>query len=199
MAGKSNYHHGDLRQELLTEAQVVIAEKGVEGLSMRGLADRLEVSRTAPYHHFKDKNELLCAIAEDGFRRWQVTLNSFLNQTPESIEVWFESFARAYLDFATESAEHYDLMFGRPIWKQGKPTESLKQLSYDAFQSYVDFVHQCQHQGLISEDQSSLRLAQVSWGTLHGLCRFINDGIYLDRDSVKDMCKSSVKLFTACE
>ena len=195
MTGKSNYHHGDLRQKLLAEAQQAIAEKGIAGLSMRGLADRLGVSRTAAYHHFKDKNELLCAIAEDGFRHWQKELDKFLKDTPESMEQWFETFARAYLDFATESAEHYDLMFGRPIWKQGTPTESLKQLSYGAFQSYVDFIDRCQQKGLMAQEQNSLRLAQVSWGTLHGLCRFINDGIYLDRDAVEEMCKSSGRLF----
>ncbi|MRI33683.1 TetR family transcriptional regulator [Endozoicomonas sp. OPT23] len=195
MTDKNKYHHGDLQQKLLNEAALVIAEKSIDGLSMRGLADRLGVSRTAAYHHFKDKNGLLCAIAEDGFRRWQAELDGLLSQLPESMEIWFEHFSRAYLDFATESAEHYDLMFGRPIWKHGQPTESLRKLSYDAFQSYVEFVERCQQKNLIAEEQNALRLAQVSWGTLHGLCRLINDGIYIDRDSVEDMCKNSVRLF----
>ena len=65
---RTNYHHGDLRLSLVKAAGELIQEQDVEALSMRKLADHVGVSRTAPYHHFKDKNELLCAIAESGFK-----------------------------------------------------------------------------------------------------------------------------------
>jgi len=64
---RSSYHHGDLRAALLAAARDMIAEAGIEGLSLRKLAERAGVSRTAPYHHFQDKNDLLCAIAAEGF------------------------------------------------------------------------------------------------------------------------------------
>ena len=67
---KGSYHHGDLRSSLLEAAKAMLSESGIEGLSLRKLADRVGVSRTAPYHHFKDKNELLCAIAQEGFDHW---------------------------------------------------------------------------------------------------------------------------------
>ena len=66
---RSSYHHGDLRAALLAAARDMIAEAGIEGLSLRKLAERAGVSRTAPYHHFQDKNDLLCAIAAEGFQR----------------------------------------------------------------------------------------------------------------------------------
>ena len=66
---RPSYHHGDLRQALLRAAKQLIAEAGIENLSLRKLAERAGVSRTAPYHHFSDKNDLLCAIAAEGFRR----------------------------------------------------------------------------------------------------------------------------------
>ena len=69
MTQPGRYHHGDLHAALLREAAVLLREQGVEGLSLRRLAERAGVSRTAPYHHFTDKNALLCALAEDGFRR----------------------------------------------------------------------------------------------------------------------------------
>ena len=68
-ATRPSYHHGDLRQVLLRSAKQLIAEAGIENLSLRRLAERAGVSRTAPYHHFSDKNDLLCAIAAAGFRR----------------------------------------------------------------------------------------------------------------------------------
>ena len=68
---KESYHHGDLRTTLLATAASMISEAGIEGLSLRKLAERIGVSRTAAYHHFKDKNDLLSAIARQGFIAWQ--------------------------------------------------------------------------------------------------------------------------------
>ncbi len=62
-----SYHHGDLRTALLDAAAKRLAKHGVESLSLRKLAEDAGVSRTAPYHHFKDKSALLSAIAAKGF------------------------------------------------------------------------------------------------------------------------------------
>tara|TARA_E500000305_G_scaffold101950_1_gene95897 strand:+ start:2065 stop:2646 length:582 start_codon:yes stop_codon:yes gene_type:complete len=60
------YHHGNLRQALLERATEILSEKGVEGLSLRGLARDLGVSHAAPLRHFSTKAELLNAIALEG-------------------------------------------------------------------------------------------------------------------------------------
>ncbi|MGI9276272.1 MAG: TetR/AcrR family transcriptional regulator [Endozoicomonas sp.] len=194
MTEKKRYHHGDLRESLLAEATTVIAESGVEGLSMRGLAERAGVSRTAAYHHFRDKNELLCAIAEDGFRNWQKHFHVLLDRTPEDLESWFHQFVQVYIEFARDHAQQYDLMFGRAIWKNSQPTASLKKLSTECFQSYVEFITHWQAQGLIADQLDGLRVAQVTWSTMHGFSRLLNDGIYLEGEAVRSICDSTVKL-----
>ena len=45
------YHHGHLRDALVTAAMDLIADCGVEGLTIRALADRVGVSHAAPQHH----------------------------------------------------------------------------------------------------------------------------------------------------
>jgi len=79
---KLQYHHGDLTKSLLEAAAAIIKEQGVESLSMRKLADKVGVSRTAPYHHFKDKNALLCALAERGFNQQEKMLAALKKQDP---------------------------------------------------------------------------------------------------------------------
>ncbi|MCW8832865.1 MAG: TetR/AcrR family transcriptional regulator, partial [Colwellia sp.] len=66
----SSYHHGDLHSSLLETATAMITEQGIDALSLRKLAERIGVSRTAAYHHFKDKNDLLSAIAAQAFASW---------------------------------------------------------------------------------------------------------------------------------
>ena len=69
-AKTNKYHHGDLRQALIDTAAQQIAEHGVAAISMRKLGDLVGVSRTALYHHFANKGELLSAVAESGFKKW---------------------------------------------------------------------------------------------------------------------------------
>ena len=80
MTQTARYHHGDLHATLLQEANTLLNEQGIEGLSLRKLAERAGVSRTAPYHHFRDKNALLCALATQAFRQLDEMINSQLQE-----------------------------------------------------------------------------------------------------------------------
>ncbi|MCR9279875.1 MAG: TetR/AcrR family transcriptional regulator [Pseudomonadaceae bacterium] len=57
------YHHGSLRQALLSRAAEVIGEFGIESLTLRGLARDLGVSHAAPNRHFRSREDLLTALA----------------------------------------------------------------------------------------------------------------------------------------
>ncbi|WP_299732744.1 TetR/AcrR family transcriptional regulator [uncultured Endozoicomonas sp.] len=196
---KKNYHHGSLRQGLMDEATRMIALGGAEGLSMRKLADNVGVSRTAAYHHFKDKNALLCAIAEQGFQKWQSHFALLMDEQSGDMSVWLGHFVQGYLNFSRENQEQYDLMFGRTIWKNGAPTATLKKASFSCFHNYVDLIRQWQVKGYVDSNLDCLRIAQVSWSTLHGMSRLLNDGIYLDKGAIDAMSKSAVEMIlSAC-
>ena len=66
MAKRQTYHHGDLRQALLTAAVELLKTKDAKSLSLREVARAAGVSHTAPYRHFEDKAALLAAIAQEG-------------------------------------------------------------------------------------------------------------------------------------
>src|ERR1700761_400765 len=61
------YHHGDLRRALILAAERILEREGPQALSLRAVAREAGVSPAAPYHHFKDKSDLLMAIAGAGF------------------------------------------------------------------------------------------------------------------------------------
>src|SRR6201986_852195 len=61
------YHHGDLRRALIDAATRLLETEGPAALSLRAVAREAGVSPAAPYHHFKDKSELLDAVAEEGW------------------------------------------------------------------------------------------------------------------------------------
>ena len=56
---EKSYHHGNLKEELIKKGIELINEVGKEKLSLRKLAIICGVSNSAPYTHFKSKDELL--------------------------------------------------------------------------------------------------------------------------------------------
>ncbi|MFT6208012.1 MAG: AcrR family transcriptional regulator [Colwellia sp.] len=192
---KTAYHHGDLRSSLVETGAKMIKESGIEGLSLRKLAERIGVSRTATYHHFNNKNDLLCAIAALGFIQWTNISNTIFDDKNLSGEEKFREFVYQYITFATQNASIYELMFGKTIWKKNNSDQALRDIAYPSFNYQLEMTKTWQQQGLLIEDENSLRLAQVTWGTLHGIVRLLIDGIYLDTSHIDEMCECVVKVF----
>lgn len=191
---KKAYHHGDLRQALLDHAALIIREDGEKGLSMRKLAARAGVSRSAPYHHFIDKQTLLCAIAEEGFRRFSnIEYKEVIDNGMIAFSVIHEQ-TRHYVTFAQQNPEYYDLMFGGHLWKSQQLSQSLIQEAHASFRHSVDMLRQWQLKGIIAQDLDPLRHSQVSWSTLHGISRLLIDGIYVDEAAIEAICESAATM-----
>src|SRR6187551_798953 len=109
MAAKP-FHHGNLRAVLLEQAEAMLREEGVEGLSLRELARKAGVSHGAPRSHFIDRQALLDALAEQGFNRLTGSVRAAL-QTPGTFQDRFRLVGRAYVEFAVDDAALMDLMF----------------------------------------------------------------------------------------
>jgi AcrR family transcriptional regulator len=194
---EARYHHGDLREALEREAKRLLEETGAEGLSLRKLAERVGVSPPALYHHFRDKNALLCAIAEQGFESLERDVTGVTDGHEGSPEERLRIFVRAYMRFALRSPETYDLMFGRTIWKNGEPTAPLREIAHAAFRRYAARVIAIAQEARLAEEGAGLRLAQASWAMLHGLCRLHIDGVYVDASDLDAMGEEAVRLVLA--
>ena len=60
---RSSYHHGDLRAQLIAAVRELVETQGPDGFSVSEAARSAGVSSAAPYKHFKDRSELLHAVA----------------------------------------------------------------------------------------------------------------------------------------
>ncbi|MCG8437051.1 MAG: WHG domain-containing protein [Pseudomonadales bacterium] len=87
-------------------------------------------------------------------------------------------------------------MFGRTIWKSGTPTEELKRVAYRSFRRYAEGLGALV-QGRLPAATDPLRVAQASWATIHGLCRLVIDGVYVDREDMQAVSQQAVALIMA--
>lgn len=193
----NKYHHGDLRQALIDTAAAQITEEGVNSLSMRKLGELVGVSRTALYHHFSNKSDLLSAVAESGFNEWQSKTEKVLANKHETTKALFTSYVLGYFTFAIENSAKYELMFGKEIWGQEQNSESLNDIAYQTFNFHVGLISTWQEQGLINANLPSLRVAQVTWGSLHGISKLFIDGVYVDTKNLEELADTVVSLLLA--
>lgn len=181
---KAPYHHGDLRRSLIENALELIRDNGIEGLSLRKLAERVGVSQTALYHYFKDKQDLLLVLGETAVEQFtQSLLDSMADQPPER---QLEAFVVAYIRYARENPELYELMLGRTTWKHARP-HSFHRVARDSIRRFGDVLQRLQDNGALPPGINILRLVQVSWATLHGLCRMYNDGLAFSAGDIEDI------------
>ena len=117
---RDTYHHGDLRNALVTAAIELITD-GDEQLTLREVSRRVGVNHRAVYRHFEDLTALLAAVAEDGYRQaieaLEATLEEHRRATPERR---IEALAVAYVAFAIDHPAHYRIMFGRRLNEDGR-------------------------------------------------------------------------------
>src|SRR5215213_5058352 len=105
------YHHGNLRSALLQRAELVLAERGVQELSLRDLAREIGVSHAAPRRHFPTRQALLDALAETGFARLDTTLRTALASSEDDFPARVRTTMTAYTRFATDNAALLELMY----------------------------------------------------------------------------------------
>src|SRR5258707_12700070 len=77
------YHHGNLREALLEAAIRLIAEVGPTAFTLREVARRACVSHNAPYRHFRDRDDLMAAVAAQGFRELTEAMMEAAGQRPD--------------------------------------------------------------------------------------------------------------------
>ena len=111
------------RESILSAARDLARREGWDAVTMRRLADEIEYSANFAYRYFTGRDDILLALARDGFTRLRDTMaaagreaNSKRANRPEpgpsgpAAEAVRKA-AYAYLDFALTEPELYQLMY----------------------------------------------------------------------------------------
>ncbi len=174
-----SYHHGRLRAELLTLGLEALEAEGADLISLRSIAERAGVSKTAPYRHFKDKDAFLGAVADEGFRllcedlerAWALADAESLAADALAIVA---RMGRAYMDFAVGHPALYRLMNSPLIC--GLPDGSMQwaRRSLGLLGKALAF------SGPQADSGAPMDIDAVaaSWGYIHGIVLLRIDGLF---------------------
>lgn len=180
MAGKdaepkprSTYHHGDLREALLTAAEAELGEKGIEGFSLRGVAKRAGVSHAAPAHHFRDTAGLLTALATVGAQRFLQAMKDRQARASPDARSQFIASGQGYVEFAMANPALFDLMFGSR--RPDIHAEEFTKPSREAFMTLVNDVAALRGDDPLASLDGRVQIL-AAWSLVHGLAKLLNAG-----------------------
>jgi len=172
MPAKRPYHHGNLKQQLLDSAAALIAEVGPQGFTLRELARQADVSHNAPYRHFKDKEDLLGAVAAQGFDRLTASMTEAMVEGRTAVER-LRLAGLGYVRFALSWPQHIIVMFETPTSHELRPEYAVS--AHRAFQTLLDAISAVQAEGgLPAGDPHAFAI--VSWAAVHGLAKLSSGG-----------------------
>ncbi len=169
------YHHGNLRETLLRSAEDELRRGGVDALSLRELARAANVSHAAPRRHFTDRQDLLDALAENGFARLDADLRDSLADASDSFPSRLRAAFLAYVRFATENAALVELMYAS---KHGRgPAADRIMAAADApFGLMNNIVVQGQSEGRLPAGEPE-RTGLVVFASMQGIAAMVNGGM----------------------
>ncbi|MBA4054893.1 MAG: TetR family transcriptional regulator [Marivirga sp.] len=160
----------ELRTKILEAAKELFIQRGFEETSIRNIAEKIEYSPTTIYLHFKDKDDIFYALHQEGF----ILLNQYLRALQNVADPFerLKAITKAYITFALENREFYDLMFisRSPMNALSKDKDDEKWVEGNkAFGALTGTVTQCIEKGYFKGMDPEI-LSFTCWSMVHGIC-----------------------------
>jgi len=178
MQTKKNYHHPNLRQQLLDGALDLLRKEGIKQLTIRKLAKLVGVSHAAPYRHFANKQALVAELLYNAHSILTQMLQAAVDSAPGTASNRLCALNAAYLDFALQYPEHLVLMFSneglRAYEEQSRQRDTPPA---DSFAVLEHAVRACQREGSLDRQLAADALALALWSQIHGLALLRREGL----------------------
>jgi AcrR family transcriptional regulator len=174
------YHHGDLSRALVQAGRRILERDGPAALSLRAVAREAGVSPAAPYHHFKDKGELLAAVAGEGWDELGAAIGEAHRKAPNGHAALTE-IGVAYVTFARAHPALYRIMYDSASDQADMPDHAKSEDSgfHKVTQALIEA-------GMDPADELALKIATISsWCRAHGIAEMVG---FKEFDKLKAEC-----------
>lgn len=183
------------RRAILDAARSLFVREGYEKVSMRKIAERIEISPAAIYLHFRNKADVLSALAEDGFRRFARVLADPADGAPDPLAALERYFWR-YYEFSRRQPGYFRLMFvrgsSRPLGRDPEAAAWMRQ----AWAETDALVARCVAAGRLPAATDARAAFHLLFAVVHGAAVIRLEGRYCShRDAdllAEDMLRAAL-------
>jgi AcrR family transcriptional regulator len=154
------------RQEILDAARTILLEEGVEAISMRALAEKVDYSPAALYKYYSNKEEILEELRQEA---WRLMSSAEKEPLPGAslADIFIES-GRSYIEFATKFPAYYYLIMSP---SQNGP-KSMEEFKHDPnLLGLLQFLEAAVASGefVLPQGYTPFHLALLSWFVVHAI------------------------------
>ena len=186
----------EMKHLIVKTAMKLFIKEGIDNVSIRKIADKIEYSPGSIYSYFKDKGEIIHAIHDEGFEKLyalQRTLDNINNPHEKLIKM-----GRLYMQFALENKDYYDLMF----IAKGVAEKIYEKQEWDVGQRSYDYlrntVKDCIEQGFMAKSDVDAATFAM-WSFVHGMASLIIRGrcAMIPEQQIENIVRGSLEFINA--
>jgi len=166
----TSYHKGNVHADMVREGSRILAEEGVDAVTLRRLAREIGIAPSSIYNHFANRKTLLATLAEEGYRRLLELEKQAFGSAPDFKEA-VKAAAREYLLFANQNQHLYRLMFSWEV-SDSDIFPGLMQAGYAFINENVRRWHGKDYDtdGKFLSDYPA---SMIAWASIHGLAMLV--------------------------
>ncbi|MCS7003269.1 MAG: TetR/AcrR family transcriptional regulator [Dehalococcoidia bacterium] len=183
----------ELRRRILSAAAELFVEDGYEGFSLRRLAERIGYSPTTVY--FKDKDDLLFAVCDEGFARFMARLEAGYARHTDPLDR-LEALGEEYVAFGLANPAFYRMMFMRDGRYFAQRAMERGVNDSESYRLLVRAVIEAMDAGALQRGDPTV-VADVVWAAMHGVVALALSMPNLSTDRVKALEAAMRRVVTA--
>ena len=184
---QNSYHHGNLKESLLSTALHMVESEGLDAITLRELTQRLGTSRSAVYRHFESKEALIKGVIEQGYTRLDELFTPIFKDKSRSVEERFEMMSRAYLEFAIAHPNLYRLLFGDRFREEREGICDYRdETQATGLYALIGLLLEAQEEGIVEKADPMIQAATI-WASVHGLASLLIDGHLMMSDNLEEI------------
>jgi AcrR family transcriptional regulator len=186
------YHHGQLREALVTSGRALLEEKGIRGFTLRECARRAGVSHAAPAYHFASIDDLLSELAARGFDELAVAMTTEANRAEGGAAGGLIGQGVGYMAFAAGNPTLFQLMFSREA-------NRLESAALTTAAENVRALHAGAVEAVIPHASGEIkqRMTDFAGASVHGFISLLLDGQIGGKDSSRALKARGLSLLSA--
>src|ERR1044071_7347068 len=172
------YHHGELREALVSAGRKLLEERGIRGFTLRECARRAAVSHAAPAHHFASIDDLMAEIATRGYHELTAARSREAGRSGGDAAARRVGQGVGYMAFAAANPVLFQLMFSREANRFETP--ALAQAAKSAYHLHREAV-----EAVIPRASAEVkeRMVDFPWASVHGFITLVLEGQLGEKDA----------------
>jgi AcrR family transcriptional regulator len=157
-----------MRRQVLDAAMGLFVEEGYDKVSIRRIANKIGYSPGTIYLYFKDKDDIFFHLHEEGFARLIERQREVFDEPDPAARL--RKMGRAYIRFALENPEYYELMF--IIRGPFRHVQAEWTCGVDSLDCLRQTIQACVDSGQMKDVDPEMATFAM-WSSVHGLASLL--------------------------